>query len=166
MRFPTKCSSRFFSHDSFPVQVGPFEERGIWGEVWMVDKPTGPKKGEVNETLKWQMNSQMINCTFVSLSITLTELTRRRKVVTSITMVECATVISGDQMIKLHVKKKITNSVSKNQYSLNKFHIYRPYNFQSCTLVELRHWTDHKQSKIQFFSKYALKNLSSRTLCR
>ena len=109
------------------------------------------------KTLKWQMNSQMINCTFVSLSITLTELTMRRKVVTSITMVECATVISGDQMIKLHVKKKITNGVSKNQYSLNQFHLYRPYNFQSCTLVELRHWTDHKQSKIQFFSKYALK---------
>ena len=36
----------FFSHDSFPVQVGPFEERGIWGEVWMVDKPTRPKKGK------------------------------------------------------------------------------------------------------------------------
>ena len=114
----------FFLMILFQCKLAPLKNAAFGVKFGWWTNQRDQKKVKYMKTLKWQMNSQMINCTFVSLSITLTELTKRRKVVTSITMVECATVISGDQMIKLHVKKIMTNSVSKNQYSLNQFHIY------------------------------------------
>ena len=74
------------------VQVGPFEKCCIWGQIWMVDQPTRWEKGDNFLQNNFRISHLRYYYIF---SITLTELMRRAKFVTSITMQGLATVIWG-----------------------------------------------------------------------